>query len=170
MYKRVLLSALLICICFQVHAQYDNHLTLAKGHKIKHHFLTGDSIRFLRNHIDFPIIGKLEAIGEDFFVIRGEVFPLAEINTVFYYRKSFNFTSGGKMLQFAGPGFLGIAAFNAIYNSIRPIWTVSNLITGGSIYLSGLILPLLQVRKYKLGKKYYLRIIPTDPAVPGIRY
>lgn len=169
MYRKLLLVVFIAGFCFQTQAQYNNHLILKKGYKIKHHFLTGDSIRFLANNFEFPVIGRLEAIGEDFIVIRGQVFAISEINTLFYYRKSFNFRAGGKVLQIAGPGFLVISAFNAIYNSIRPIWTISNLITSGSLILSGLILPLLQVRKYVLGNRFFLRIVPSDPETMRVK-
>lgn len=143
-------------------AQYENHLILKKGYKNLTHYLTGDSIRFQRNYLEVPTIGIIEAIGEDFLVIRSQVFPLKEINTV-YQRRPFPFKAGGKALQIAGPSFLGIAAFNALYNSIRPIWTVGNLITGGSFFLAGILMPLLQTRKFELGHRYYLRIVPSDP-------
>ena len=172
--KARIIYKLLFLICFaafslQSYAQYDNHLILKKGYKSKHHYLAGDSIRFLRNHMEMPIIGKIEAIGEDFIVIRSQVFPISEINVLYYYRKSFNFRAGGKILQIAGPSFLGITAFNALYNSIRPIWTLSNLITSGSLFLSGLIMPIFQVRKYELGNKFFLRIVPADPETFNLR-
>jgi len=144
-------------------AQYENHLILRKSYKNKHHYLTGDSIRFKRNHLETPVIGQLEAIGEDFIVIRSEVFPISEINTVYFYRKSFNFKTGGSILQLAGPAFLLMTGFNALINSIRPIWSRSNLITSGSLLAAGLVLPLFQVRKYKIGEKFNLRIVPSDP-------
>ncbi|MEA1876709.1 MAG: hypothetical protein U9N86_07580 [Bacteroidota bacterium] len=166
--KSTILLRLFLITCFaiigiQSYAQYDNHMILKKGYKSKHHYLIGDSIRFLRNHMDVPVIGQIEAIGEDFFVIKAQVFPISEITSIYYYRKSFNFRGAGKMLQFAGPGFLGITAFNALYNSIRPIWSVTNLVTSGSLFLSGMILPLFQVRKYEIGNKFFLLIVPSDP-------
>lgn len=172
--KSTILLKLFFITCFaiiglQSYAQYDNHMILKKGYKSKHHYLVGDSIRFLRNQMDVPIIGQIEAIGEDFIVIRTQVFPISEINCIYYYRKSFNFRGAGKMLQFAGPGFLGITAFNALYNSIRPIWSLSNLITSGSLFLAGMLLPLLQVRKYEIGDKFFLRIVPSDPETYKIR-
>ncbi len=152
-------------ISIQSYAQYENHLILKKGYKNKHNYLVGDSIRFLRNHVDVPFIGEIEAIGEDFIVLQGQVFPISEINSLYYYRKLFNFRASGIMLQVAGPGFLGLTAFNAIYHSIRPIWTPSNLITSGGLFLAGLIMPLFQVRKYKLGNKFHLQIIQSDPGL-----
>jgi hypothetical protein len=143
--------------------QNQNHLILKKGYKNRLHFLTGDSIRFLSERSEKPIIGYLQAIGEDFVVVNDEQFPIKEINTIIYRRKSFNFVSTGKILQIAGPGFLVISGFNALLWSIRPIWSTGNLVTSGSLLGLGLILPKFQQRNFEIGKKFFLRIVPSDP-------
>ncbi|MCD6346051.1 MAG: hypothetical protein J7L96_01390 [Bacteroidales bacterium] len=161
-----LLAFILICLSLlhtiSGRAQYDNHLILRRGYKNIQNYLRGDSIRFSSVSFKTPIIGKIDAVGEDFIVVRGKTYPIKNINTL-YRNKSIDFKSAGKTLQVAGPAFMVISAVNAFLKSIRPIWSTSNLITSGGILTAGIILPRFQVKKYKLGKRYNLRIAPTDP-------
>lgn len=152
----------------QSFAQFDNHLILKKGYKSKHHYLSGDEIRFKELHSHNPIIGPIDAIGEDFIAVNNTVYKLSDITTVFYLRKSFNYAAAGRILLLAGPGFLALSATNALIQAIRPIWSVSNLITGGTLVGLGLILPAFQQKDYVLGEKYFLRIVPADPELQKI--
>jgi len=157
--------AILLCVSNTVIGQYNNHLILKKGYKNKIHFLVGDSIRFICNRSEIPVIGYIQAIGEDFIVTNDEQIMIKEINTVIHKRKSFSFVSAGKILQIAGPGFLAIAAFNAMLHSIKPVWSRSNLITAGSLLGVGMIIPKFQQRDFKIGEKFYLRIIAHPPEI-----
>ncbi len=162
---RLTLLTLVALLPFSGFAQYDNHLILKKSFRNKRHFLSGDSIRIMRNHYPLPTIGMIEAIGKDFIVIRGETIPIGEINTLYHKRESGIYAGGGKVLQFAGPAFIAMAAFNGLIRSISPILSVGNLITGGTLFTTGLLLPLFQVRKYPLGKRFTLRIVPADASL-----
>jgi len=167
--KIILLFIITITFCSMANAQYQNHLILKKGIRNKLHFLVGDSIRFVRQGFEWPVEGPITAIGEDFIVVKQDTYSLSEIKTLVYVRKSFGFKAGGKVLRIAGPAFIAMATFNALIRSIRPILTVRNIITGGSLFTAGLILPIFQIRKYPLGEKFFLRIVPSDPELMRLR-
>ena len=163
--KQLFTIVLLLCISNNIFGQFNNHLILKKGYKNKIHFLVGDSIRFISDRSEIPVIGYLQAIGENFIVINDEQILIKEINTIIHKRKSFSVVSAGKILQIAGPGFLAIAGINALIWSIRPIWSTSNLITAGSMLGVGMLLPKFQQRNFKLGTQFYLRIIAYESGV-----
>jgi hypothetical protein len=82
---------------------------------------------------------------------------------VIYQRTSFNFKAGGTTIALASPLYLALGAVNSLIRRERPIWTPLNFGVAGGILASGLVIRTLQVKKYKLGTKYQLRIVQSDP-------
>lgn len=146
-------------------AQVENHLILKKGYKNKIHYLIGDEIRFTDIRSDVPVIGAIQEIGEDFITVNKMIYPLNEIQTVVYRRKGFNYEAGGQMLKIAGPGLILVGLVNYLIQQTLPVWSLGNLVAAALITTTGFILPRLQDRVFGLGERYYLRIVPSDPAL-----
>lgn len=163
MNKSLLIAFGLCCLSLTAWSQTNNHLILKKGYKNQLHYLTGDEIRFTDIRSDIPIIGYIQEIGEEFITVNKTVYPINEIVTIVKRRKSFNYRSGGKILQIAGPGLMLIGASNSLIQGTRPIWPLRTILSAAVITLTGFLLPHLEDKVYKLGEKYHLRIVPSDP-------
>lgn len=163
---RTLLSLILMLVSFPGLTQIENHLIIKKnGFKNKVHYLAGDAIWLEWNKLQAPVDGIIAGIGIDQILINGMTIPIAEVTKVHRYRTGFNFRAGGKTLQIAAPGFLAVVAANTLIRGDRPIWPSSTLLTSGILLTSGLILPVFQVKHYRMGGKYSLKIVKSDPAL-----
>ncbi len=144
--------------------QIENHLILKKGGLTNRlHFLTGDPIRFIRKGNSYEEGGVIQGIGTDYIIVAGREVSLRDIGIVVYRRTSFNYDAGGKMLMIASPFYLLLGAVNALLQDIRPIWSWGNVGVAASFAAAGVGLRTLQVRKFRLGGRYQLRIVQSDP-------
>jgi hypothetical protein len=144
--------------------QLENHLILKKRNITNlHHFLPGDPITFIRQGNSFDESGTIQGISTDKIIIGGQEIPVRTIETVLYQRKSFNYRAGGSTIALASPLYLALGAVNSLIRNERPIWTPVNFAVAGGILASGLAIRTLQVKKYKLGPKYQLKIVQSDP-------
>jgi len=149
-----------------VSAQTQNHLILKKnGYHNRLQYFTGDEISFIRKGNSYVENGILQGIGTDRIIIAGQEIPVNTISTLVFDRTSFNFKSGGTLIMLASPLYLILGAVNAFIQDSRPIWTAGSFIVAGSIAATGLLFSSLQVRKFPLGKKFQLRIVPSDPVL-----
>ena len=156
-----------------VSGQLANHLILKKnGYHTKMNFLTGDPITFIREGNNFAEGSYIDGIGIDFIVVSGQVIPISKITAVIRTRPGFNFRASGKALMLAAPGYLVIGAINELFHQRGNKFQASglvpsrgNLIVAGSLLTAGLILPVFQVGRYPIGKKFTLMIAQIDPAL-----
>jgi len=163
------LALLTLPVCGQI----ENHLILKKRNYLnKLHFFTGDPITFIREGNNFSEEYYIQGIGTDFIIVSGQTVPVSKITCLVHYRKGFNFKSSGKALMIAAPGYLVIGVINELFhqrntgrNASGLLPTPTNWIVAGSLLTTGLALPMFQVRKYHLGKKFNLRIVESDPAL-----
>lgn len=151
-------------ISFQSFGQYNNHLVLRKnGYRDKLNFLAGDPITFIREGNGFAEEYYIDGISTRSIIVNGQEVPISRIDCLIYRRKGFNFRSSGRALLVAAPGYLIIGAINNLFQRISPVPTLNNLVVAGSLASAGALLPLFQVRKFKLGKRYSLIIVESDP-------
>jgi hypothetical protein len=161
---KLLLVITLVLAVYPVRGQIENHLVIKKnGFKNKVHYLTGDAIWLEWNKLPSSISGIIAGIGTDQIFVNGLTIPVDEIKKIHRYRTGFNFKAGGKTLQIAAPGFLAVVAANTLIRGDRPVWPPSSLVTGSVILATGLILPVFQVKHYRMGGRYTLRIVRSDP-------
>jgi hypothetical protein len=161
---KLLLALTLVLAFYPGRGQIENHLVIKKnGFKNKVHYLTGDAIWLEWNRKPSPINGIIAGIGTDQIFVNGLTIPVDEITKIHRFRTSFNFKAGGRTLQIAAPGFLAVVAANTLIRGDRPVWPTSTLVTGGVILATGLILPVFQVKHYRMGGRYTLRIVRSDP-------
>jgi len=147
-------------------AQLNNHLVMMKkGNLSKVRFLSGDPIAFIRYGSTDVEDYYIQGIGEDFIVVAGQPVPLKKITCLVQTRKGFNFRSSGQALIAAAPGYLIIGAINSLFAGVSLVPSKTSLIVAGSFLTTGAILPLFQTKKYPIGKKYRLLIVPADPAL-----
>ena len=157
---------LMILMMNHVHlfGQLENHLILKKRNITNlHHFLPGDEITFIRQGNSFDESGTIQGISADKIIIGGQLIPVSTIETILYQRKSFNYKAGGTTIALASPLYLTLGAVNSLIRNERPIWAPFNFAIAGGILASGLAIRTLQVKKYKLGPKYQLKIVQSDP-------
>jgi hypothetical protein len=144
--------------------QNQNHMILKKrGLTDRLHFLTGDNIRFIRKENSFEEGGVIQGIGTDYILIAGREVPVSSIGIIIFRRTSFNFDASGKMLMLASPLYLLIGGINSLIQGYHPIWTWGNAGVAASIAAAGLGFSSLQEKKFRLGGKYQLRIVQSDP-------
>ena len=144
--------------------QIENHLILKKGGLTNRlHFLTGDPIRFIRKGNTYEEGGTIQGIGTDYLIIAGREVWLSEIGVVVYRRTAFNYDAGGKMLMVASPFYLLLGAINALVQDIRPVWSWGNAGVAASLAAAGVGFRSLQIKKFRLGGNYQLRIVQSDP-------
>ena len=154
--------SLAFCATGTATCQFNNHLILKKGPKTIKNYIAGDQIILQLNGFKTPVEAQLLAIGEDYIIIKEEPIPLENITGIIKVR-ALHYREAGTMLKFAGPTLILLDGFNSLIRDFRPLFGTNILIAGGLIFGSGFLLPLLQTRVYKLDKKYYLRIVPSDP-------
>ena len=162
------LLAVLIMTAFGSYAsaQTQNHLILKKnGLHNRLQYFTGDEISFIRQGNSYVESGIIQGIGIDRIIIAGEEIPVSTISKLVYQRTSFNYRAGGNTIILASPLYLILGAVNAFIQDSRPIWTAGSFLVSGAIAATGVFISSLQVRKVSLGKKYQLRIVPSDPAL-----
>jgi hypothetical protein len=160
---RLLTLLSLILLAFPLAGQPENHLILKKhGYRNKLHFLAGDPITFIRSGNNYAEESWIQGIGTDYIIVSGEEIAIRDISVVIHHRTGFNFSASGKALMIASPGYLLIGAVNALFQGISPVPTLPNLIVAGSLLTSGLIMPTFQVRKFKLGRKFTLKIVQSE--------
>ena len=170
-FRLLILSALTMVIglaflTMPVCGQVQNHLILKKkGYINKMHFLAGDPIQFVREGNKFAEEGYIDGIGTDFIVISGFELPISKISTLIRYRTGFSFDTSGKLLMIAAPGYLLIGVINELFRGANILPTKTNLIVAGSLLASGAIFTTFQVRKYRIGKKFTLKIVQSDPSL-----
>lgn len=157
-----LILAALFFLLAPLFGQYNNHLILRKGYRNRVHFLVGDSIRFQYGNSQNGVAGIIDGIGEEILVLGDSSYHVKAINSVTVYRTSFNYKSGGRMLQVASPGFLAIAGTNALLQDVRPVWSTGNLITAGTLFATGTLLTTMQTRKFRLGNRFNLKLVIID--------
>ncbi len=151
-------------VALQGFGQFNNHLVIRKnGFRDKLNFLAGDPIMFIRDGNTVAEEYYLQGIGTDFIIANGQEIPIRKINCVIHRRMGFNFRSSGGALLAAAPAYLLIGAVNNLFQKISPVPTVTNLVVAGSMATAGLLLPRLQVKKYKLGRRYSIIIVQSDP-------
>jgi len=160
---------IIICVislsCFSAGSascQFNNHLILKKGPKDIINYIVGDNIILQLNGFKTPVEGQLLAIGEDYIIILQDPIPLKDITGIIK-KRALHFKAAGAAAKFAGPGLILLDGFNSLIRNFRPVFGTNILIAGGLIFGSGFLLPLLQTKVYDLSKKYYLRIVPSDP-------
>lgn len=144
--------------------QFENHLILKRKNLTNlHHYLPGDQITYIRDGNTFDESGTIQGIGPDRIIIGGQEIPVNTIETVFYNRTGFNFKAGGTTIALASPLYLALGALNSLIRGERPLWVPLNFAVAGGIVASGLAIRSLQVKKYKIGSKYQLRVVQSDP-------
>lgn len=147
-------------------AQTQNHLILKKnGYHNRLQYFTGDEISFIRKGNDYIESGILQGIGTDRIIIAGEEILVGTIGTIVFNRTSFNFKTGGTTIMLASPLYLILGAINSFIQDSRPVWTAGSFIVAGAIAATGLLVRSFQVRKFPIGKKFQLRIVPSDPTL-----
>jgi hypothetical protein len=145
--------------------QIENHLILKKNGLIdKMHFFTGDPITIIREGNKYAEEFYIQGIGTDFIIIGGTELPISQISTVLRRNTGFNFDASGKALLIAAPGYLIIGIINSLFQRVNILPSTTNLIVTGSLLGAGAILPVFQVRKFPIGRKFSLRVVPSDPA------
>jgi len=161
---RLIILAGIVMLALPATAQIENHLILRKNNfRTRMNFLTGDPITLIREGNKYAEEFYLQGIGTDFIIVGGEEIPISKIACVVKNRHGFNFRSSGKGLLIAAPAYLVIGAANNLFQGISLVPTPTNLIVAGSLLAAGVILPSLQTRKYRLGKKFSLYIVQSDP-------
>jgi ABC-type transport system involved in cytochrome c biogenesis ATPase subunit len=80
-------------------------------------------------------------------------------------RTGFSFDTSGKLLMIAAPGYLLVGVINELFRGANVLPTKTNLIVAGSLLASGAIFTTFQVRKYRIGKKFTLKIVQSDPSL-----
>ncbi len=162
-YIKIAISSFLLVfvLATQLSGQLNNHMILKKGYRNKIHFLQGDSIIIMKNDFKTPSRDFIQAIGEDFIVIRNEEVPIKEITAVIKNR-ALHFTTTGHILKFAGPGLILTGIVNGLISGARPLILPQIAIIAGALLGTGFLLPLLQTKVYYMKRGYYLRIVPTD--------
>lgn len=163
LHKKVFnISVLILLFTISAAGQLNNHLILKKGPKSIEHFIVGDSIRLMKNNFKSITSDRIQAIGEDFIIIKSEQVMLKEISAIIKVR-ALHFRAAGANLKIAGPSLIFIDGFNSLIRNFHPLFSRNIAIAGASIFVSGFLLPLLQTKVYDLNKAYYLRIVPADP-------
>jgi len=157
----ILAASSLFIIIAPACAQFNNHLILKKGPKSKMHFLTGDSIIFMRNNFKTPERERIQAIGEDFIIVNNEELSINQITGIVKIR-SLHYKAAGTAAKISGPLLIFLDGFNSLIRNFRPLFSTNVAIAGVLIFGSGFILPLFQTKVYNLNKGYYLRIVPAD--------
>lgn len=148
----------------QAPAQLNNHLILKKGPRSKMHFLTGDSIIFMRNNFKTPEREIIQAIGENFIIVNNEELAIKDISGIVKIR-ALHYKAAGTALKISGPALIVIDGFNSLIRNFRPLFSPNVAIAGAVMFGTGFILPKLQTRVYYMNRGgYYLRIVPSDPA------
>jgi hypothetical protein len=153
--------------------QVENHLILKKNGRIdKIHFFKGDPITFIRDNNRYFEESYIQGIGTDFIIVGGQTIPISRISYLVRTHTGFNFKAAGKGLMIAAPGYLVIGVINELFHHRYTgqklsylVPTPGNLIVAGSLLTAGAILPVFQIRKYHIGRKFSLRIVQSDPAL-----
>ena len=165
--KRLSLIPFILLITLTVSAQLNNHLILKKGPKNIQHFLTGDSIHFMKNSFKSISNVQIQGIGEDFIYVNNEQVMIKDISGIVKVR-ALHFKAAGTGMKIAGPSLILIDGFNSLLRNFRPVFGRNVAIAGAALFATGFVLPLLQTKVYDLNKAYYLRIVPADPDNPLI--
>lgn len=152
---------LILLITVSVSGQLNNHLILKKGPRNIQNFLTGDSIRYMKNNFKSIESALIQGIGEDFIYANNEQVMIKEITGIVKVR-AMHYKAAGTATKIAGPTLILIDGFNSLLRDFRPIFGRNIAIAGAAIFASGFLLPLLQTKVYDLNKAYYLRIVPAD--------
>lgn len=165
---RITISSFLLFFIFAgpTSGQLNNHMILKKGFRNKIHFLPGDSIIIMKNNFKTPSRELIQAIGEDFIVVRSEELPIKEITAVVKVR-ALHYKAAGYIFKFAGPGYLLTGIINGLISGARPLILPTSALIAGAIFGTGLLLPLLQTKVCYMKRGYYLRIVSYDPETPG---
>lgn len=158
-----------------VDGQVENQLILKKrGYVNKMHFLAGDPIKFIREGNKYAEDAYIQGIGIDYILVSNQKLFLKDISHLVKTNTGFNFRGSGKGLMLAAPGYLVIGAINTLfehrYTGLKAADLVpsrGNLIVAGSLLAAGAILPSFQVRKFRVGSKFTLKVVQTNPFFNG---
>jgi hypothetical protein len=157
----ILAGILLILLPAPSLAQLNNHLILKHGPRNVMHFLTGDSIIYMRNNFRTPERHIIQAIGEDFIIVGNEELPIKQITSIVKVR-ALHYKAAGTAAKISGPALILLDGVNSLIRNFRPVFSTNVAIVGAAIFGTGFLLPLLQTKVYRMDKGYYLRIVPSD--------
>ncbi len=160
----ILFMAIMAIAPLSSQGQVENHLILKKrGYINKMHFLPGDPITIIRAGLKSPEEIIIEGIGEDFILVSGQELLLNQIDCVVKRYTGFNFIASGRAVMAAAPVYLLVGVINSLFQRTSPVPTPTNLIVAGSLLAAGAVIPTFQVRRYRLGGKFTLRVVKSDP-------
>ena len=113
------------------------------------HFLSGDSIILMRNNFKTPSRERIEAIGEDYIIIRNEEVPIKDITGIVKVR-ALHYKTAGHMFKIAGPSLILVGIINGLFSGDGPLILPKTAIAAGIISGIGFILPRFQTKVYKI--------------------
>ncbi len=106
----------------------------------------------------------IRALGDSVVVLTKNTITLQDIRSVYIDRSNIVTRSFSKAFLLFGVGFPALDAFNNFINREQPLFKKPALIEGGAVTSGGLLLKMLQVRKYRLNKRNTLKTIDLSPA------
>lgn len=157
MYKLLVVSILMFT-CFSVSAQKVLQLErIGKVESTKVYL--GETI-FLRtiHHPDYWLKATLDDILIDAaaIVLADRIIPIKEI-TMIKWRKKSKMSEVGRGVQYSA---IAPTVYELIYGLVEPpIQWESLAVNSGSMFLIGSLMRLIPPKKYKMGRKYRLRVL-----------
>jgi len=140
--------------------QAQGTLLVKKGFKTKARFIPGKKLSVeVINMDNSQYSGIINSIGDDYFVINGEMIEIKNVTLLTIPRGQVNFGACGINFMIAGIGYPIIYLINGILDGSKQYYSKGTLITGASFLLSGWILKRLAYKKFNMNKRHFLRII-----------
>lgn len=135
---------------------------IKKPKRIKHY--VGDQLAFRFDDEKYTISGTIEMIREDGIVVEGEFYKLNQITMVLNYQKYAAFRVLSKSAFIAIPPMLVMTMLHRGLNTgEQPLVDRNSLQVMGVFAGIGAILWPFKARKYRLEKKWQLRVIDITP-------
>lgn len=156
---------LLMALLFAAEGFSQKILLLEKTKKFKRirHF-TGDHVAFRVYDDKFTISGEIEAILDDGIVVNDELYPLNRIALVLNYQKFAVFRALSKSAFYSIPPMLVFTMLHRGLNTgEHPLFDRNSLQVVGVFAAIGAILWPFKARRYRLGKKWQLRVLDITP-------
>jgi hypothetical protein len=161
--RQLLFIILLVCcVAPPIFSQGEKYLALDKPGRVKRiRFYMGDELTFKLKGDKTMYSSTIEAVGDSTITIRETQIPIKDIALIKLPKEAGFINQAIYILPRAGILYFLADTFNPVFRGGSPDVSRSGIVVGGSFIAGGLILKLLNKRKFRINNYRSLRILET---------